>query len=146
VSTPTEPWAKVPESLADAGLDATAMRVFVILASKAGRSRLAWISQKTIAERLRIDRRTVGHAMRRLEHKGLIRPTGTVVVDPVRGTWVKRYEVAPYLHVGHPEFPTGDAMGDPMDTDEDPMDISGGPDGHPGRAQSTASKAVPPKQ
>ena len=45
-------WAKVPEEIAYADLDCTALRVFIIMSAKAGRDRVTWITQRTMAERL----------------------------------------------------------------------------------------------
>jgi hypothetical protein len=132
-------WAKVPERAAYSDLDATALNVLIILASKAGRDRVAWISQRTVAERLEVHRRTVGHAIRRLERHDLVRQMGTVVVDHERGTWVRKYEVAPYLHDGHVGVPSGLEVKDPMDTKGGPDGHIGGPDGHPGSATFSSS-------
>lgn len=92
-----EQWAKVPEGVAYANLDATAMRVLIILAAKAGRDRVAWITQRTIGERLGLDRTTIGRAIRRLEKLNLVTKCGKVVIDYELGTWVQKYKVAPYL-------------------------------------------------
>jgi len=55
-----EQWAKVPESVAYADLDATALNVLIIMAAKAGRDRVTWITQRTMGERLELDRTTIG--------------------------------------------------------------------------------------
>jgi DNA-binding Lrp family transcriptional regulator len=102
VYQPSDQWAKVPEEAAYAGLDATAWNVLVILSAKAGRERTAWMSQRTIGERLGLEWTTISRAIRRLEKSDLIRDAGKVVVDREAGTWVRRYKVAPYLPEVHP--------------------------------------------
>jgi hypothetical protein len=138
---PIEPWAKVPERVAYLGLDATALNVFIVLSSRAGRSREAWPSQKTIGDLLGLSPRGIGKAITRLERKGLVRRVGTVARE--KGTWTRKYEVAPYLHVGTPGVPSSNGQGDTMGLDADPMEPEGGHDGTPGVRQSSASKAVP---
>jgi DNA-binding Lrp family transcriptional regulator len=142
VSTSTEPWAKVPESAADAGLDATALNVLILLASKAGRDRLAWTTQTRLGGRLGVSRQAIGKAIRRLERCNLIRKAGRYVY-PDSNTWCQRYEVAPYLHVATPEVAA-------FVGDEVTMQPGGGHDatwnGHdatPGVSQSSSKKAVP---
>jgi predicted transcriptional regulator len=100
-------WAKVPESAAYMGLDATAWNVLVILASKAGRERTAWITQQTMGDRLGLSRTTISKAIHRLEKLDLVRRAGKVVVDHERGTWVYKYNVAPYLPVVTPVVTSG---------------------------------------
>ena len=120
-----EQWAKLPESAAYMGLDATAHSVLIIMAAKAGRDRTAWITQQTIAERLDLGRTTIGKAIRRLEKLDLVRKSGRVVVDHERGTWVQKYKVAPYL----PEVTRGVTSG----VGEDGPDVTlEGPDGTSG--------------
>lgn len=103
----THQWAKVPESVAYADLDATAMRVLIILAAKAGQHRTAWIAQQTVADRLGVGRTTIGMAIGRLQKLDLVRKSGRVVVDKNRGTWVQKYNVAPYLPVVTPRVDIG---------------------------------------
>jgi hypothetical protein len=131
-----EQWAKVPEKVAYMGLDATALNVFIILAAKAGRDRIGWMPQATMGERLGKARRTVGDAMKRLRKADLIRPAGIIVVDSTTGRWLRKWQVAPYLHEGDVGTPSG---GDGKGT----MAISGGddgdirvPDGGPGTPHS----------
>jgi len=107
VSSAGEQWAKVPESVAYADLDATAMRVLIIMAAKAGRDRVTWITQRTMGERLERDRTTIGRAIRRLEKLNLVRKCGKVVVDYELGTWVQKYKVAPYLPEVRSEVTSG---------------------------------------
>jgi DNA-binding Lrp family transcriptional regulator len=90
-------WAKVPEGVAYAGLDVTAMRVLIIMAAKAGRDRITWITQRTMGERLGLHPTTVGRAIRRLEKLDLVQRCGKVVIDYDLGTWIQKYKVAPYL-------------------------------------------------
>jgi hypothetical protein len=73
--------AKVPEWVAYKGLDATALNVRIILAAKAGRDRVAWISHRTIGEELGVHRTTVGRAVRKLTKVGVIEDAGKVVVN-----------------------------------------------------------------
>jgi Helix-turn-helix domain len=105
--SPEHQWAKVPESVAYAGLDATAMRVLITMSAKAGRDRVTWITQRTMGERLGLHRTTVGKAIRRLEKLGFVKKSGRVVVDYDLGTWVQKYKVAPY----QPEERLGSASG-----------------------------------
>ena len=111
-------WAKVPEHAVHAGLDATALNVFIILSAKAGPERIAWISQRTIGERLHLNPTTIGRAIRRLEKADLIRDAGKVVVDHEAGTWVRRYNIAPYLHEVRLERTSGDEPDMPSDLPE----------------------------
>jgi DNA-binding Lrp family transcriptional regulator len=136
-------WAKVPEHAAYAGLDATAWNVLVILAAKAGRDRVAWISQGTIGERLGLGRRAIGQAIRRLEKADLVKPAGTVVVDRERGTWVRKYKVAPYLPEGTPRGASGGNGKDPMALSRVPDGILGAPDGTLRSAHSVPQYSVP---
>jgi hypothetical protein len=106
-------WAKVPEGVAYLGLDATAMRVLIILASKAGQDRTAWIAQQTMANRLGVGRTTIADAIHRLEKHDLLRKCGKVLVNRERGTWVQRYNVAPYLPVVGPGPTSGVEDGGP---------------------------------
>jgi hypothetical protein len=144
-AAPIEPWAKVPESAI--GLNATEHDVFVVYSSKAGRTREAWVSQATAAMLITrereakgkpgVSRQTVGRSVKRLLAHDLIREAGIVVNGD--GVWTKKYEVAPYLGVAHPE---GASSG--SDAHFDGRDAHlGANDAHPGRAQSSASKAVP---
>ena len=116
-------WAKVPESVAYADLDATAMRVLIILAAKAGQDRTAWIAQQTVADRLGVGRTTIGMAIRRLERLDLVRRAGRVVVDPQRGTWVQKYNVAPYLPVVTPRVDIG-SQGEAPDVNGETPDVN----------------------
>jgi hypothetical protein len=129
-------WAKVPEDAAYVGLDATAHKVLIVLAAKAGPNRTAWISQKTVAARLRVTRQAIGMAMKRLEETDLIRKAGTVVINPKHGTWVRKWQVAPYLPDANLER-TSDVPDanldltsgwDPMQISGDPMQVEGVPD------------------
>ena len=145
-------WAKIPEWVAYKDLDATAWNVWVVLlASKAGHERVAWISNRTIADRLTaegspIRRRGVGKAIHRLVKVGVLEEAGKVVVDREAGTWVKRYRIVdrcPDLPEGplvgptgqasdQPEGPSGGAIGcrvraDPMVLEADPMVLWGHP-------------------
>jgi DNA-binding MarR family transcriptional regulator len=86
-------WARVPEWVAYKDLDATAWNVLVILASKAGPDRVAWISHRTIGDRLGMHPTTAGRAIRRLEKVGVIEEAGKVMVNHEDGTWVKRYRI-----------------------------------------------------
>jgi DNA-binding Lrp family transcriptional regulator len=52
-----------------------------ILAAKAGRDRVAWISHRTIGEGLGVHRTTVGRAVRKLTKVGVIEDAGKVVVN-----------------------------------------------------------------
>lgn len=130
-------WAKVPEWVAYKGLDATAWNILIILAAKAGRDRVAWISNRTIADRLTaeglpIHRRGVGKAIHRLVKVGVIEEAGKVVVDRERGTWVKRYRIVDAwsdLREGTPRVPSGQQAPDL-------------PDGPPGGASGGADTAL----
>jgi hypothetical protein len=124
-SSDGQQWAKIPERAAYMKLGETALNVLIILAAKAGRDRVAWISQVTIGQRLGKDRTTIGKAIRRLEKAQLVQPAGTVVVDYKLGTWVRKYKVAPYL----PEVRSGFTSGS---RERDPMSVSGGTDGNLG--------------
>ena len=81
--------------------------------------------------------RRSGDSVKRLLAHGLMREAGIVVNGD--GVWTKKYEVAPYLGVAHPEriVRESDAHFDGRDAH------LGANDAHPGRAQSSASKAVP---
>lgn len=132
-------WAKVPEWVAYKGLDASALNVLIVLAAKAGRERIAWISQGTIADRLGLGRSTVSDAIRRLRKVGVIEEAGTVVVDRERGTWVKRYRVvdrSPDQPVAGLEPSSGSQRGIPDDAFTGPDDGFGVPDDGPGPTHS----------
>jgi DNA-binding Lrp family transcriptional regulator len=138
-----EQWAKVPEWAAYRNLDATAWNVLIILAAKAGRDRVGWISQVTIGERLGKTHQAVSKAIRRLEKAGLVRPAGTVLIDRARGVCVRKYKVAPYLPVATPRGASGGRRGDPMQPWGDPMQLSGGTDATPGVEHSVPQGSVP---
>jgi hypothetical protein len=140
-----EPWAKVPEWAI--GLSATEYDVFIVFSSRAGRTREAWVSQTTVAMLITrereakgkpgVSRATVGRAVKRLVAYGLMREVGIVVNND--GVWTKKYEVAPYLGVAHPERASSgsDAHFGGHDAHFEANDA------HPERAQSSRSKAVP---
>jgi hypothetical protein len=143
MSAPTEPWAMVPERVAYLGLDATALDVFIILSSKAGRSREAWITQKTIGERLRKHRTTIGRTIKRLEREGVVRDTGSRVPVGDPPVWVKKYEVAPFTRSDLREVRSRRTPGE-GEVRLDGHEVRLGTDEvRPGRTQSSASKAVP---
>jgi hypothetical protein len=144
-SSDGQQWAKVPERAAYMNLDATAWNVLVILASKAGRDRVAWITQGTMGERLGLGRRAIGQAIRRLEKAGLVKPAGTVVIDYKLGTWVRKYKVAPYLHEGTTRSASGGNGKEPMELEGVPDGTEGRPDGTPGSAHSVPQGSVPHK-
>jgi DNA-binding transcriptional MocR family regulator len=120
-------WGKVIESAFTTRLDTTgnAVRVYGVLACKAGRTRRAWMSQTKMAERLGISSKTVRRAIKRLIAAGLIQVVDRIVVDPTKGTWLPIYLVAPLgvsdLLEGTPSVQSG------TDT-ENPMGQLGGPD------------------
>jgi len=140
-------WAKVPEWVAYKDLDASALNVLIILAAKAGRERVAWISHRTIGEGLGMHRTTVGRAVRKLTKVGVIEEAGKVVVDRELGTWVKRYRIvdrSPDL----PEVHSGGASGQVVNEASDLPEVhlgrtsvgadiapSEGPEVHPGRPE-----------
>jgi hypothetical protein len=128
-------WGKVTESAFTTRLDTTgnAVRVYGVLACKAGRTRRAWMSQTTMAERLGISTRTVHRAIKRLIAAELIKVVDRIVVDPTKGTWLPIYLVAPLGASGLPEVTPGVQSG--VST-KDPIRQSGGPDMTPGGTQS----------
>lgn len=152
MSAPAEQqWAKVPESVAYAGLDATALNVLIIMASKAGRDRITWITQRTIGERLGLHRTTIGKAIRRLEKLDFVRKCGRVVVDYDLGTWVQKYKVAPYQPEVRPESASGvdgeepeERLAGTRSASRQGPDVNGqGPDVNPGRSHSVPQYSVP---
>jgi hypothetical protein len=139
-AAPDPPWAKVPERVVYLGLDATALNVFIILSSKGGRSREAWITQKTMGERLGKHRTTIGRTIKRLEREGLVRDTGNRVPVGDPPIWVKKYEVAP--------FSTPDLQEVRPRRTQVRLDVHevrlGADEVRPRRTQSSATEAVPP--
>ena len=98
-------WGRVPFEAATASLSPSALRVMIAMACHAdGASRLAWPSQKTLAEELgwvhsqrtgEAARRRVRLALAELEAADLIEHAGQRVIGP-RGRWVRQYLVAPF--------------------------------------------------
>lgn len=126
--TSTSPqWGKVTESAFTMRLDTTgnAVRVYGVLACKAGPTRRAWMSQTTMAERLGISTRTVHRAIKRLLAAELIKVVGRIVVDPTKGTWLPIYLVAPHGASDLPEVTPSVQSGGGT---EDPTGQSSGPD------------------
>jgi hypothetical protein len=124
-------WGKVTESAFTTRLDTTgnAVRVYGVLACKAGRTRRAWMSQTTMAERLGISTRTVHRAIKRLIAAQLIKVVDRIVVNPIKGTWLPIYLVAPLGASDLPEVTLGVESGV---MSEDPTGQSRGPDMTPG--------------
>lgn len=150
-------WAKIPEWVAYKQLNATEWNVLIILAAKAGRDRIAWISQRTIAILLGVRRQTVTDAIRKLKKVGVLEEAGVVVVDRQRGTWVKKYRIIDTC-LDQPEVQsdratgeadarldraTGEAPADPMHGFTGPDARFGGPDARPHRAHSVPQYSVP---
>jgi Helix-turn-helix domain len=125
-------WGKVTESAFTTRLDTTgnAVRVYGVLACKAGRTRRAWMSQTTMAERLGISTRTVHRAIKRLIAAELIKVVGRIVVDPTKGTWLPIYLVAPLgasdLSEVTPSVQSGVGKGDPTGQSGVPDVTAGG--------------------
>jgi len=126
----THQWGKVTEKAFTTRLDTTgnAVRVYGVLACKAGRTRRAWMSQTTVAERLGISSKTVRRAIKRLIAADLIKVVDRIVVDPTKGTWLPIYLVAP---LGTSDLPEGTPSVQSGTDAENPMGQSGGPDGTP---------------
>ena len=127
-------WAKVPEWVAYKGLDATAWNILIVMAAKAGHDRVAWISNRTIADRLTaegspIRRRGVGKAIHRLVKVGVLEEAGKVVVNHEAGTWVKRYRIVD-RSPDQPEGPLTVPSGQVSDQSEGPLGVPSGADSH----------------
>ena len=114
-------WAKVPESVAYADLDATAMRVLIILAAKAGQDRTAWVAQQTVADRLGVGRTTVGMAIGRLEKP---RPEGRLGCGRSRTRNLgPEVQSGPYLPVVTPRVDIG-SQGEASDVNGEAPDVN----------------------